>query len=132
MLDGYFYSIRILVCHPVMSAADLASGMGEEAKYSGEPRSNGKPSFWSRVTETRGERGFFSGVAGAISWLEGRRVFVQAVLATGGKIEVIVNLPGDRNIGDSWKMENMARAAALGVTLGVEVFPNIRGVTSDT
>jgi len=115
-----------------MSVADLARGMGEMPDYSGGSGANGISSYWSRVEETAGKRSFFSEVTDVIAWLEGKRVFVGETLATGGTVEVIVQLPGDRNIGDSWTAKDMARAASLGVSLGVEVFPSIRGVTSET
>ncbi len=44
---------------------------------------------------------------------------------------VVMPIPGDRNIGDAWNVGAMARAAALGVSLGVEVFPRIQGVTNE-
>jgi hypothetical protein len=113
-----------------MCVADLTCGLGEQPDYSGEP-TEGKVAFWSRVSETRGERGFFAEATDAISWLEGKSAFVREVLDSEGSIEVIVELPGDRNIGDSWNAGVMARAAALGVSLGIEVFPNIRGVTNE-
>lgn len=112
-----------------MCVADLTFGLGEEPDYSDEP-TDGKVAVWSRVSETRGERGFFAEVTDVVSWLEGRRAFVREVLNSKGSIEVIVQLPGDRNIGDSWSAGAMARAATLGVSLGVEVFPSIRGVTN--
>lgn len=130
MLNGYCFSLRVLVRHPAMCVADLTRGLGEEPDHSGEP-TEGKGAFWSRVSETRGERGFFSEVTDVISWLEGKSAFVHKVLDSEGSIEVIVQLPGDRNIGDSWNAGVMARAAALGVSLGVEVFPSIRGVTNE-
>lgn len=129
MLDGYYFSIRVLVRHPAKRVADLTRGLGEEPDYSGEPI-DGKVAFWSRVSETSGERGFFSEVTDVISWLEGKNAFIREVLDSKGSIEVIVQLPGDRNIGDSWNAGAMSRAAALGVSLGVEVFPSIRGVTN--
>jgi hypothetical protein len=113
-----------------MCVADLTRRLGEEPDYSGEP-TDGKVAFWSRVSETRGERGFFSEVSEVITWLEGKNAFVREVLDSEGSIEVIVQLSGDRNISDSWNAGVMARAAALGVTLGVEVFPSIRGVTNE-
>lgn len=130
MQDGYYYSVRVLVRHPAMCATDLTRGLGEEPDYSGEP-TDGKAAFWSRVNETRGERKFFSEVTDVISWLESKSTFVREVMDTKGSIEVIVQLPGDRNIGDSWRAMDISRAAALGVSLGVEVFPSIRGVTKE-
>lgn len=130
MQDGYYFSIRVLVRHPAMGVADLTRGLGDEPDYSGEP-TEGKAAFWSRISETRGERGFFTEVTDVISWLEGKRAFVREVLDSDGSIAVIAQLPGDRNIGDSWNAGAMARAAALGVSLGVEVFPSIRGVTNE-
>jgi hypothetical protein len=126
-----YYSIRTLVRHPAMSVAELTRGMGDSPNYSREPSVSTRPSFWSRVHETRGERNYFSGVSNSITWLEGKGEFIKHVLSSGGSVEVIVHLPGDRNIGDSWSAQEMARAAALGVSVGVEVFPNIRGITHE-
>lgn len=130
MIDGYYFSTRILVTHPSMSVADMTVNMGEKPDHSNEPL-NGKGGFWSRVGETTGKRNFFSEVSDIVSWLEGKGTNIQRILATGGHIQVIVQLPGDRNTGDSWKPSDMARAAALGISLGVEVFPSIRGVTRE-
>jgi len=98
MIDGYYFSIRILVRHPSMPVADLTVAMGDEPNHSGEPHDqNG--AFWSLVSETTGKRDFFSEVSEIVSWLEGRRKDIRCILATGGSIQVIVQLPGDRNIG---------------------------------
>ena len=130
MVDGYYFRIRILVRHPSMPVADLTAAMGDQPDHSGEPRDrNG--AFWSLVSETTGQRDFFSEVSEVVSWLEGRRTDIRSILATGGSIQVIVQLPGDRNIGATWEPRDMARAAELGISLGVEVFPTIRGVTNE-
>jgi hypothetical protein len=131
VIDGYYFSIRVLVHHPSMSVADLTVCMGDEPDHSREPL-DGRDAFWSQVGETTGKSGFFSEVSDVVSWLEERGAGIQRILATGGSIQVIVQLPGDRNTGDTWKPSDMARAAALGISLGVEVFPSIRGVTSGT
>ncbi|PIF27354.1 hypothetical protein CLU88_2244 [Acidovorax sp. 56] len=130
LIDSYYFSIRVLVNHPSMSVADLTRAMGADPDHS-RTRADGLGASWSMVDETTGKRDFFSEVSDVISWLETRSTDLQRVLATGGSIEVIVQLPGDRNTGDSWKPADMGRAAALGVSLGIEVFPRIRGVTSD-
>lgn len=130
MIDGYYFSIRVLVIHPSMSVAELAEVMGDQPDQSREA-SAGCSAFWSRVGETKGNRAFFSELSDVVSWLEGRRIGLRRILGAGGDIQAIVQLPGDRNTGDTWKPRDMARAAALGVSLGVEVFPQIRGVTSD-
>jgi hypothetical protein len=130
MLDGYYFSIRVLVTHPSMSVADLSAHMGEQPDHSREPL-DGVGAFWARTGETRGKREFFSEVSEVLTWLEGRRAEVERILATSGAIQVIVELPGDRNTGDTWEPSDMARAVELGVSLGVEVFPKIRGVTSE-
>lgn len=117
MSDGYYFSIRVLVTHPSMSVADSTVGTGDQPDYSREPL-DGFGAFWSRVSETTGKRDFFSEVSDVISWLEERGTEIRPILATGGAIQVIVELLGDRNTGDTWKPSDMARAAAVGVSLG--------------
>jgi len=39
-------------------------------------------------------------------------------------LQVIVQLPGAINTGDNLKLETMSLAVKLGVTIGVEVFPD--------
>lgn len=130
MIDGYYFSIRVLVTHPSMSVADLTVRMGEQPDHSREPL-DGRYACWSRIGQTAGKREFFSEVSDVVYWLEEKNSDVRQILKTGGCIQVIVQLPGDRNTGDTWKPSDMARAAALGISLGVEVFPSIRGVTNE-
>jgi hypothetical protein len=58
-------------------------------------------------------------------------VFVSHLLATGGELQVIVQLPGNINVGDTLKFETMSLAVKLGVAIGIEVFPNLAKPLAD-
>ena len=45
------------------------------------------------------------------------------IVKGGGAIDLIVNLPGDLNIGDALPWHEMQRLSALRIDLGIEVFP---------
>jgi hypothetical protein len=111
-----------------MGVRELAARLGDVPDHAREP-SGEQTGFWTRIGETAGKRDFFGEVAVAISWLEDRRGDVEQIVGTGGAVSVICNLPGDRNIGSELTPEVMRRAASLGVSVGVEVFPQISGVT---
>jgi hypothetical protein len=130
MAAEYWYSLRLLACHPSMEVDALTTGFGVEPNFAGR-RGDGVSS-WSLVSETKGSRAFFTEVSELLSWLEGRREFLREMVESGGTVEVIVQLPGDRNSGDSWSVKEMARAVDLGVAVGFEVFPRITGVTDAT
>lgn len=51
--------------------------------------------------------------------------FLMCWRCAGGRLQVIVQLPGTINIGDNLKFEAMTLAVKLGITIGVEVFPNL-------
>lgn len=123
-----WYSIRLLALHPTISAEGLVAGMGRSSDFPGDKRGDGFFQ-WSMVNETRGERTFFLEVSDVLTWLDKRGDFVRSITSTGGSLEIFVQLAGQMNIGDSWSTADMTRAVDLGVSLGVEVFPNVRGVT---
>ena len=67
---------------------------------------------------------FFTDVGKVIDRLEPYRDFLLHVVDGGGKINLIVSLPGDINIGDDLPSREMARLCALKIDLGIEVFPD--------
>ena len=79
----------------------------------------------SRIRWTEGTRLFFAEVHEILEWLQEKRAFVSSFVESGGKFQVIVQLPGGVNTGDVMSIETMALAVKLGITIGVEVFPNL-------
>lgn len=128
-----YYEVRVLVRHPSLPADALSALLGEEPDDSANAGDRGQTySFWSRTSATRGERRFFSEVRDVVDWLGGKGNAVQEIRRTGGGVEVIVQLPGDTNLGDSVPPDVLVRAGTLGISLGVEVFPHMRRVDGDT
>jgi hypothetical protein len=82
-----------------------------------------KESEWSHWFRVERNRLFFLDVVKIIDRLELHKDFLSEIVDDGGTIDLIVNLPGDVNIGDSFRWHDMARLSALRIDLGIEVFP---------
>ncbi len=122
-----YYSVRLLISHPTMLVSEVTAALGMEPDHSwnaGE-REFTNDMKWGYTSWTEGARLFFNEVHQILEWLHKEQVFVTHLLASGGKIQVIVQLPGSVNIGDNFKFETMSLAVKLGVIIGVEVFPNL-------
>lgn len=125
----YSYCIRLYVAHPTMSVNEVTAELGMEpdvAWNAGEKAIAGGGMYWNLSSWTEGNRQFFNEVHQVLDWLEEKQGFVSRIISTGGELNLVAQLPGSINIGDSLKMETMSLAVKLGVTLGVEVFPILR------
>jgi len=101
--------------------------LAEEPDYSWSVGERGKAqTMWSRESYTTGKRFFFEEVRDVLDWIHAKEGFAEKLRATGGSLCVIVNLPGAVNLGCTLEPEVMQLAAQLGVSVGVEVFPNMR------
>ncbi|WP_284194945.1 hypothetical protein [Chitinimonas prasina] len=126
-IRAHLYSIRLLIRHPRLSVSSISEGLGVSPTHSWDVNDVNRPStMWSLQTWTEGERYFFDEIGDVVCWLEGRLDFVRAVIESGGKVDLIAQLPGCLNIGDLLCPETMARASKIGIAIGVEVFPNLR------
>jgi hypothetical protein len=67
---------------------------------------------------------FFADVVKLIDRLEPHKDFLHEIVSIGGRISLIVHLPGDTNIGSSFHWRDMVRLGDLRIDLGIEVFPN--------
>src|SRR5689334_18002694 len=106
-----YYELRILVRHPTLPKEHLLTLFGDGSDHSVSAGERGKTySFWSTTDRVTGERAFSRGLTRALEWLEERSTAVSDILRTGGNIEVILQLPGDRNIGDTLDANELARA----------------------
>lgn len=121
------YSVRLLIRHPTLAVQAITTHMGTDPTYSWDVGDLGRSdTMWSLETWTEGNRNFFGELGDVLGWLEGKPALVNDVLAGGGKVTLIAQLSGQSNVGDELRPEAMARASALGVGIGVEVFPNLR------
>lgn len=124
------YSIRLLIRHPTLSVQAITAYLGVEPSYSWDAGEAGRSdSMWALETWTAGERCFFDELGAVLGWLEGKPTFIKHTRIGGGKVSLIAQLAGRVNVGDELSPETMARASALGVSIGVEVFPNLRRPT---
>ena len=122
-----FYSIRVLINHPSWSVAEITARLGDEPDYSWSAGVGEKTAtMWSRVSDTTGQRLFFNEVNEVLKWIQTKGSFSQELKSSGGSLSVIVELPGAVNLGDALEPESMQLAISLGVSVGVEVFPNMR------
>ena len=124
----YYYSVRLLITHPTMSEGEVTAALGMELDYSwnaGE-RKFTNDMVWVYTSYTERKRQFFDEIHEVLEWLhEEQKVFISCFLASGGNLHVIIELPGIINIGDVLRFETMSLAVKLGVTIGVDVFPNL-------
>lgn len=66
---------------------------------------------------------FFSDAVKLIDRLEPHKALLVEIEQSGGSVCLIVDLPGDTNIGDVFPWREMARLVAMRIDLGIEVFP---------
>jgi len=123
----YLYSIRLLIRHKILSAQEITKMLEVEPTYSWSGGTNGhENTMWSLETWTQGRRFFFEELTSLIDWLEGKSSFLNAISLDEGAVVVIVQLPGQLNIGDELSPKIMFKAATLGISIGIEVFPNLQ------
>jgi hypothetical protein len=61
-----------------------------------------------------------------IDRLEPYKALRSEIAGSGGSIDLIVDLPGDVNLGSTLGWRAMARLSNLHIDLGIEVFPEMR------
>jgi hypothetical protein len=130
------YEIRLMVKHPSIDPASITDMLGLKPNVSGvagsrrtTPAGKALPgvhevSAWSHWFSVERNRRFFMDVVKVIDRLEPHKDFLLKIVNDGGTIDLIVQLPGDVNIGDSLPWREIARLCALRINLGVEVFPD--------
>lgn len=130
------YGVRILIKHPHIDPSKITDVLRlkpNSTTIAGAPRTTPKggplpgvypESAWSHWFDVERNRRFFQDVTKLIDRLEPYKEFLHEIVDQGGTVDLIVNLPGDINIGDALGWRDMARLAALRIDLGVEVFPD--------
>jgi len=130
------YTVRLMIKHPNIDPAKITQTLGLKPNVSGiagsrrvTPAGKVLPSvhevnLWSHSFRVERNRLFFMDVTKVIERLEPHKDFLLKIIDGGGTIDLIVNLPGDVNIGSTLSWREMARLCALRIDLGVEVFPD--------
>lgn len=133
--DHLRYKVRLLIRHPRMDPERITTTLGLAPHLSamaGSVRKNPKggvlpgvhtDSVWSYSFRVDRNRWFFSDVVKLTEKLEPHKDFLAAIASSGGSISVVLDLPGDFNIGDVFSWRDMARLSALCIDLSIEVFP---------
>ena len=133
------YRVRFLINHPTDNLAELTRLTGlmpnicwtrdEERFAPNGTRLPGKHKFstWQYSESFRHSRAFSLGVRKVTDALIPAAARLQEIFATGGRAQLILDLKGHRNIGDTIDAADLGRLAQLGVSLGIEVFPGADG-----
>jgi hypothetical protein len=100
---AYYYSVRLLIGHPAMSVDEVTAALDMDPDYAWNPgeRKFTKNMMWNHTSRTEDARLFFGEVHEILVWLNEKQAFVSRLLASGGELQVIVQLPGAINIGGS-------------------------------
>lgn len=131
------YHVLLVITHPDVAPDVISKRLRREPRHSwkaGDPSTTPdgaaiggvrKRSAWSSSKQKRGHRAFFDGVKDTLDLLERHAGFLRELTDGGGEVSITVQLSGRNNIGDLFEAADMRRMAALGVSLGVEVFPDM-------
>jgi hypothetical protein len=79
--------------------------------------------MWRHVRPFARQRLFFRGVEAMLKKLDRHAAFLSKIRSEGGRVTIIVNLPGYVNIGDVLDCDSAKLLAKLCIELGIEVFP---------
>jgi hypothetical protein len=131
------FSLAVAVRHPDIDPAAISSALGRtpyQAWQAGMPRrtpsghpmpSVGRESYWICTTEIRGQRNFFAALVEEADRLASCADFLHGIAAAGGRVGLVVSLPGGVNIGATLPHAALKRLAELPIDLGIEVFPDM-------
>lgn len=132
--DNYLYKVALFVTHPVMSVDEISNKLSLPAHYgagAGSPVGSSKnigsrvrgTTHWRYVVRVEGQRRFSETVSGLLSHVEEIAGQVKEIAESGGRISIILSLFGNKNVGDCLGSEVLGGMAGLGISFGVEVFP---------
>lgn len=131
------FSLAVAVRHPDIDPAAISAALGRtpyQAWQAGMPRrtpsghpmpSVGRESYWICTTEIRGQRNFFAALVEEADRLASCADFLHGIAAAGGRVGLVVSLPGGVNIGATLPHAALKRLAELPIDLGIEVFPDM-------
>ncbi|MCX7376968.1 MAG: hypothetical protein NTY94_09550 [Alphaproteobacteria bacterium] len=131
------FSLAVAVRHPDIDPEVISVALGRtpyQAWQAGMPRrtpsgqpmpSVGRESYWICTIEICGQRNFFAALVEEADRLASCADFLHGIAAAGGRIGLVVSLPGGVNIGATLPHAALKRLAELPIDLGIEVFPDM-------
>ncbi len=129
------YEIRLLIKHPDIDPDSITSALGIEPHVSwraGAPRKTPtggnlpgvyRETAWSFSYRVEGSRRFSIDIEKTLERLVPHRQFLLGIVESQGQVTLIVNLPGDINIGSVLTLDALSKISELKIRFGVEVFP---------
>jgi hypothetical protein len=131
------FSLQVRLTHPSIDPevisralrreADVMWKAGDERRTPTGQRLPGtrKETYWSRSHRVARQRRFFDAVSSVANQLADKAEFFRDFHQSGGEATLVVDLPGDVNIGDVMSAANLRLIAEAGFGLGIEVFPKL-------
>lgn len=132
---GLHYRARILITHPDSALDTITTALAitpkavwKKGQKRVDPRGVELPgahqsSAWSYWVDVEDSRDFSLTVSALARELEKGSDVFRSLFASGGHGVLMLDLRGDRNIGDVISPEDLRFLGNLGFGLGVEVFP---------
>lgn len=129
------YAITLLIVHPDMDPKRISKALDTEPDMSrmagkeyctpnGTSLGLSRDTRWScssRIID--GER-FFEPVRMAAGNYYRHKEFFRKIVDEGGRVEIIVNVPGKKNQGDTLDFATLEKLSEMKINLGLEVFPD--------
>lgn len=135
--EGLLFSVQLLISHPNIDPAEISKELSMTPQHwalAGSQRYTPKGtmlhgvhqrSSWSHSQDVFDKRHFFEDVMKIVDMLEPHRAFISKIRKEGGKVSINLHLPGSDNIGDSIEPPDLHKISDLGISLGIEVFPDM-------
>lgn len=132
------YGITIRIAHPDMNPHEITKNLGLEPfrfEVAGEhtftPKGTklgkAKNTRWNHVNRIVNGEPFFVVIEKMVDKLIKHQAFFNKIHSEGGRIEIIVNLPGNLNQGSCLAPNVLEKLSKMSMSLGVEVFPDQSG-----
>jgi len=124
--DKVFYILKLRIDQNFLEEGDINNNLGLDSNYFFEYEKNEIKVFrWNFSEYTEGASDFFGEVLSCLKWLVNKKEFVSKINSKGGRVEVIIALPGFLNMRDLISREILRLSVSLGVVLTVEVDPRL-------
>ena len=83
--------------------------------------------YWNYSSYTIGEENFFEEIEDILNWLvKEKKEFIDYFISTEGEFMIIIQLPGGLTSISLISKSIMEKSLNLGISIGVEVFPNLK------